>query len=350
MVRTNIKKIMAFALATTMVIGSSVTVFAEGTAKTADGTSSFEGVDINFAQATSLTVPAVPTTGFGYIADPNGLIKESASSRYANSTWADTAHGVFFKTSSESGNTVYSEKSAALEVVNNNAAPIIVSAKIKQLAAGTNVIFTDDATFGGTTPSTAKSVYIAVTDGTNTKALKAGGAEVELPISVSGKVGNYELKWNAKANSGNGAYEYTLKTGIATTDKDKWNKTAFYVTGALNENAEWTGASDTFPTLTVTWDVAAGAAPIKIKNGKAASGTLTHQAATTIKSIKAGDTELDATVVGRTAPTQSAGAVLSFTAATAASIYEPIKALEDGLMLTVEYADGYIEPVVIFAR
>jgi hypothetical protein len=355
MVKTNAKRLVAVLMAATMVVGSSVTVFA--TADNGEGT--YEGNDVSFGVATVLTVPTTPATGFSYIGDPNGLIRESGSSHYEKATWADTAKGVFFKTSGDSTNGyAYSEKSAALEVVNKNAAPIIVSAKIKKKAGDTGtVIFTNDATFGagaeGTgTLSTDKSIYIAVTDGTNTKAIAAGGAEVELPIAVSGKVGNYELVWDATLNSNQGGYKYALKSGITTDDASKWNKTSFYVTGFLNENADWSGTGITFPAITVTWDVTAGAAPIKIKSGKAAEGSLTYapETATTISKVKLGDAELDATVIGRTNQSGTTPGKISMTAANATNLYSAIKAQADGLTLTVEYADGHTEPVVLFAK
>jgi hypothetical protein len=351
MVKFNVKRLVAVLMATTMVVGGSVTAFA--TPGTDNGTGTYEGNDVTFAAATTLTVPTAPSTGFAYIADPNGLIRESGSAHYEKATWADTAKGVFFKTSGDATNGyAYSEKSAALEVVNKNAAPIVVSAKIAQKTGDNgSVVFTDDATFAGSTAgtvSTTKSIYIAVTDGANTKAIAAGGAEVELPIAVAGKVGNYELVWD----STNSVYKYDLKSGITTEDATKWNKTSFYVTGVLNENADWSGTGITFPAITVTWDVAAGAAPIKIKSGKAAEGSLTYapSTATTIKAVKLGATELAATVIGRTDPSGSTPGKISMTAANATTLYNTIKGQADGLTLTVEYADGHTEPVVLFAK
>jgi hypothetical protein len=360
MVRSNLKKFMAFATATCMIIGCSVTSFATAVEDTS-GVGEYEGNDVTFAAATRLTVPTAPETGFKYIGDPNGLIRESSSSHYDKATWSDTAKGIFFKTSGDATNGyTYSENSAALEVVNNNASPIIVSAKIKQQAAGTNVVFTDDATFAGTTAgtlSTDKSIYIAITDGTNTKAIKAGGAEVELPISVVGKVANYELKYVGTTDTDHQTvgYYYELKDGIATTDKDKWNKTSFYVTGALNENANWTSTTDAaiaFPSLTVTWDVKAGAVPLKVKSGKTSEVSLTHSttAANAIKSIKVGDVEISADVVSRTDAAANGVGKVSLTAAQATALYDALLPFDDGLVLDVEYADGYVESVVIFAR
>lgn len=349
MVKSNLKKLMALAVVATMIVGSSVTAFAE--AESEDGAGTYEGNDVTFGAATTLTVPTAPATGFAYIADPNGLIKESNSSRYDKATWADTAKGIFFKTSGDETNGyVYSEKSAALEVVNNNASPIVVSAKVEQKTAGTSVAFTDDVTFGGTTPSTAKSVYIAITDGTTTKAIKADGAAVEIPISVAGKVGNYELTYVDKEGTENDGYEYTLKSGITTDDATKWNKTSFYVTGFINENADWSGTGFTFPEIKVTWNTTAGAVPMKVKSGRAASVPLTHVALTTISKISVGEATIGADVVARTNPTASAAGTVSITAATAESLYEAIKAMPDGLTLDVEYADGYIESFVMFAK
>jgi hypothetical protein len=307
---------------------------------------------VNFAAATTIVVPTAPATGFAYIADPNGLIEESAKSHYSTATFAKTAKGIFFKTSNENDKPVYSEKSAALEVINKNAGPLIISAKIKKKAEDTGtVVFTNDPDFKGTTQgtvSTDKSVYIAVSDGTNTKAIAAGGAEVELPIALSGKVGNYSLVWDDDLGT-DGGYKYDLKSGITTDDK-YWNKTSFYVTGFLNENANWSGNDITFPAITVTWDVTAGAVPLKIKNGKASSTTLTYAVATTISKITAGGTEIANTVLTRDKANTATAGTVSVTADQAKALYSAVKAQADGLMLTVEYADGHTEPVVVFAK
>lgn len=358
MVKFNSKRFLAFVVASMMVVGSSVTAFAAaGEPVTDNGTGTYEGDDVTFAAIASFTVPAKPQTGFNYIADPNGLIAEAAANgkaTYQNYTFDRTnTHGVYFPTSAADGKTTYTEKSAAVTITNNNASPLNVSVKIKQADGDSqaNVPFTDDATFGGATPSTAKSVYIAVTNGTDTAAIKAGGAEVALSYALSGKISNYELTYNTTDSK----YEYALKDGIQTTDATKWNSTSFYVTGALNENAKYEKDGSTevkFPAITVTYDADPGAAPVKIKSGiEAKSGELTVKKAATVEEISLGATKLAATThYTATAATTSKGSVVTFTPAATALAYNAVKASPDGVALTVKYNTGDTEVLVLFAK
>jgi hypothetical protein len=358
MVKFNSKRLLAFVVASMMVVGSSVTAFAaDGDPVIGDGTGTYEGDDVTFAAIASFTVPSAPTTGFNYIADPNGLIAEAAANgkaAYKDFVFDRTnTHGVYFPTSVADGKTTYSEKSAAVTIVNNNASPLNVSVKIKQKDSDTgNVPFTDDATFGGDTPSTSKAVYIAVTNGTDTAAIKAGGTEVALSYALSGKISNYELKYSTT----NSAYEYALKEGVLTTDATKWNSTSFYVTGALNENAKYEKAADstavTFPAITVTYDADPGAAPLKIKNGiEAVSGELTVKKAASVSKIYVGSTELVKTTHWTaTDATASKGSVITLTPAATKTAYSKVKAMADGLPVTVEYSTGDKEVLVLFAK
>lgn len=349
MVKTNVKRLVAVLMATTMIAGSSVTAFAE--ASTNEGTGTYEGNDVSYGAATSVTVPTAPTTGFGYIADPNGLIRQSSSSHYEKATWSNTASGIFFKTSgSDSDGYYYSEKSADIKVTNLNAAPIVVEASIaKKDGDSSSVVFTDNKEFkdaqGAVT--TTRAVYFALTDGTedNTAAVKAGGAAVTLSMTIPGKPSNYELKYS---NSG---YAYALKSGITTDDATKWNSKTFYAEGYLNENAEWTGESSatTPPAITITYDVKAGAAPIKIEAGKSASGTLSVKKAATVSKVYVGSTELKATDHWTaTAATTEAASVLTLTAAATSIAYSKLPA--DGIGVTVEYNTGDKEIVYLVKK
>lgn len=342
MVKFYSKRFLALVVASVMVVGSSATAFAaDPSPETSDGTGSYEGNDIVYS-APTITLPTIEAGTYNYYSDPNGLIRQSAASKYANSVWSDTAKGVFFKTESKDGKDYYTENSAPYKIEVKSAYGLNVTANVKQKTAGTNVTFNDDPTFKD---STTKQVYIAVSDGTNTAAIKndtaATGASIK--FFVPGKPSNYELIYDSTGST----YKYQLKGGKTEADFT-WNSKTAFITGALNTGAEWTDATAVPPALTVTWNVKIGAAPIKIVADQPASGTLTYKAGTTVSEIYVGATKLPANMYTVTTPTTEAAAVLTLPASTTSVAYAG--AGGDGLQLTVKYADGAEEVVTLVKK
>lgn len=94
----NMKRFLAVAMAATMVIGSSVTAFADDDPYSSVGTGENEG-HVN-KHVISVTLPTVPanTTPFSYTVDPERLVSETSGSRYGSTTFTDDAKrdGVYF--------------------------------------------------------------------------------------------------------------------------------------------------------------------------------------------------------------------------------------------------------------
>lgn len=94
----NIKKVVALALAATMVMGSSLTAFAADDPHSSTGAASNEGhVDKHVVKVTLPTV-AEGSTPFNYTIDPERLVNETSGSRYGTTTFTDDAKrdGVYF--------------------------------------------------------------------------------------------------------------------------------------------------------------------------------------------------------------------------------------------------------------
>lgn len=232
-----LRKFLALALAGTMTFGCTMTAFA--TEQTSNGQGTYEGGEIDLP-ALSVTLSTIPEDTYDYIADPNELIEATASNnqKYASATFADTAQGIFFETSSDS----YSEKSAALTATNESYQNVDFTVKVEQLTAGDESI-TYSATSTFETTDTANKLYLAVTDDTNTAAI-TDTAPAVLVTEVAGVPGNYTASCDAS-----GVYSY-VKTGATG-----WQSYSFYMTGALNMNATW-GDDLTFPEIKVTWSYA----------------------------------------------------------------------------------------------
>ncbi len=335
MVRFNSKRLLAVIVATTTVLGSSLTAFADAPL-TQDGAGEYEG-NIPSYPAASVTFPTTIAAGsFAYIADPNGLIEKTSSAAHSGATWE--GDGIYFATAANT----YKGTSKAIEVENNSAYSVDLAIKLEQKTAGKNVAYSDDKTFAN---SSKEEIYLALSDGTNTAAITqtANGNSVTvneavLNVTVAGKPSNYELGWDASNK-----YKITAKTGATG-----WNKSSVVVTGALNKNATWAGGASgqddeiKFPEVTVTYAYSMGAAPVFIKNGIPQNVTLAHKAASlTIKQIDFKGTVVPTSMYEATAIDASNAATLTLKSGFTSFAYPKTPA--DGLVFTVTYSDDFQE-------
>jgi len=333
MVRFNSKRLLAVIVATTTVLGSSLTAFA-ASPLTQDGAGTYEG-NIPTYPAASVTFPTTIASGsFKYVADPNGLIQKTSSAAHSGATWE--GDGIYFETAANT----YKGTSKAIEVENNSAYSVDLAITLEQKTAGKNVAYSDDKTFAN---SSKEEIYLALSDGTNTAAITqtANGNAVtvnkaELNVTVAGKPSNYELGWDASNK-----YKITAKTGATG-----WNKSSVVVTGALNKNAAWAGGSGddeiAFPEVTVTYAYSMGAAPVFIKNGIPQDVTLSHDGASvTIKQIDFKGTVVPSSMYEAT--TIASGTPATLTLKSGFTSYAYPKTPADGLVFTVTYSDDFQE-------
>jgi Cu/Ag efflux protein CusF len=344
----NSKRFLAVTMATVMVFGSAVTAFADD----GDGTGTYEGNEVEYT-APSVTVPTIVAGTYNYIADPNGLIKESNSSRYSGATWSSTAKGVFFQTETNK----YTETSTPITITNKAAYAIDVVVTMAEKNPGTNVAYSADSTFAN---STSKDLYLALSDGKTTSAMSQATDDNDqvtktpatLRVSVPGRPSNFELVYSKAQESDQSAtYHYAQKSTVKDTD---WNSAAITATGALNTAASWvSGAGDAaiaFPAVTVTFAITAGAKPVKIQSGVDASVVLAHKAANlTITAIK---DPTGATVPTNmyTATTITADAAATVTLKAAFTTYAYSKVPANGINFTVTYSDGFVETFTVLKR
>lgn len=243
----NFKMLTAVTLAASMVIGGAMTALAaESGDASIESSGSYEGGEMKYP-ALSVTLPTIAAVDYDYIADPNGLIESTEAAKYADSEFKGDG-GIYFKTTVKDATNpknIYSEKSCAKTVTNENAQNIDVTVKLEQgsdagdigsQSADAAIAYAAQNTFSGT----ARELYLAVTDGSRNSALTSTAAAT-LTTMVEGRPSNYEASYDSNG------YGYKKKADAAG-----WRECSFYLTGALNKDAKW-GDGIKFPKIKVTW-------------------------------------------------------------------------------------------------
>lgn len=234
-----IKNLLTVVLTTSMVVGSTVTAFAD--AGVSEGTGNYEGGEMKYPTL-SVTLPTIPDGTYNYIADPNGLIAATSNAKYSGATFTGDA-GIFFQTEANK----YTNKSAAQSFTNENAVDLDITVTLAEKEAGSDIIkYSDTDTFEATDKE--NKLYLAVTDGAETDpafSAISSTAAASLTTTVAGKKDNYVANYTDGVG-----YGYVKKTGDLT-----WNSCSFNLIGALNKGAEW-GDDVDFPAIKVTWSYA----------------------------------------------------------------------------------------------
>ena len=236
------KKILAGFLAATMVTGSSFMAFAAQSGSTS-GEGSLDIVEKSDVFNVVLpTVPADGDTRFDYILDPTSVINGTSAAKYNGATFA-SGKTVYFKNAptTDGGAASYSEKSDTLTITNKGTVnvDVTVSASVK---AVTGITMASTGTFTDTTDKTA-SLYLALTDGTNTNPITSSGGT--LTSTLAGSPSAYEPKFV------DGKYVMVEKENSGVT----FNTFSFGLTGACNPNGVWTGLTDKPPVVDLVWTV-----------------------------------------------------------------------------------------------
>lgn len=260
-----LKRVAAFALAATMVVGNAAVAMAAES--TADGSGSNEGKTPDYPVA-SITLPVVTDdTMFDYIVDPNGLIAGTASAGADNQhyDWNDfnQSGSLWFQqfaSPAAAGAKKFEPTSDKLEVVNNGANDITVKAKV---VADANYKGAVTFVTGSTFTTSGKNIYIAAQgskENVNSAGTALDTAAAVDPVAVKG-LGtenaadlSFDLIGNKKNFSlayDNDEEKYIQK--MSTGSSLVWSKGSFNLTGACNTQGTDVWGDDELPKLTVTW-------------------------------------------------------------------------------------------------
>lgn len=247
----NYKRFLAVSLAATMVMGSSVTVFAADEGGSTSGSGSLDIVEAtDIFQVELPTVPENDTT-FNYILDPTGVIAETDAAKYEGKKFVPDKTLYFQNTGdnqvtdSVDGTDVtydYSDSSNKLTATNKSTMDVDIKVKAT-ISAVKGITMASSSTFAE--DKTEPMLYLALKDdddGNSDTAVTADGVEVSSKIAKLD--GAYETKYE------NGKYVKKLKA-----DATGFKSYSFQLTGACNPKGDWGSLKDTPPEVEVVWSV-----------------------------------------------------------------------------------------------
>ncbi len=192
------------------------------------------------------TIPEDDTT-FDYILDPQGLIELTDAKKYGGTDEVAFEHDktLYFKTSrTEDGRPVYDNVSNALTVTNMSSREVKITVKAT-IANSESITMSENSTFD--TDDTSTSIYLALTDGTNTIPITSDAAVLNAVINAPEDA--YETVWDGEKNV------YELTDTAKKEDYDGFQKYSFWLTGACNANADWSNVEGQIPEVFVVWEV-----------------------------------------------------------------------------------------------
>lgn len=240
------KKMMALALAASMVMCSSFTALAEDPAPLGSGNTTAEGtveghVDKEILKVVLPTV-AAGSSAFSYTMDPERLIQGTDKAKYADGTTfpaKESDTGVYFLTADKT----YANTSNAYQVINKSSCNITLTVKAKVSKNTDNDI---SLATSDTVSSTTPELYLglSVGDGTATPTVLTA-TEQTIQKTIPGRSNNFTV--GVKTNA-DGTKSYTYKE---KADATKWDSVKIQMTGKVSTKD--IASNTTAPTVDVTW-------------------------------------------------------------------------------------------------
>ena len=233
----NFKKLTALAMAATMLVGGSLTVFAAGSEGTDTGKGEYEGY-VDETSVFSVVVPTAAQNVFNFFVDPNGLLEKTDYERLG-ATAADFEQNATLFFTRATG-TKYGKDSDAVTFENQSsyAVDVQVSAYVDGIG---KIALSEDALTGDEEDPT---LYLAIVHDTDNQAITANGGA--LTGTIAGVKDNFEIKYN----SADQKYEFVRKAdGL-----QPWQTYAFNLTGACGGNWDDEQA-EAAPEVVLTWKV-----------------------------------------------------------------------------------------------
>lgn len=315
------KKVLAAALAATMLLGSTVTAFAdEGTAS---GTGTVEGVVKKDVFNVVLPTESTANSALAFILDPQGLIKETSGSAHTGKTFEDAT--LYFPNTGDK----YTGTSDEFEITNKSTVDADVSVKAT-VTDNDGITLSTDKTFAN---DTSASMYLAIVDDDHTDgvAIEADGATVTSKIDKAPD-GAYKITYDTDSSE----YKYDIDSGF----QGSYSKYTFKLTGASNANGDWEAAKDVTPKVSLTWTVTEHEDTYSSTNLSGSNVELTISKdgvqVSSVEMIKTDGTNIKFTVDNQY---KIADKKITFKQATIAN--------NVGATIKITYSDGHIDSLVI---
>ncbi len=223
------KKVLAAILAATMVMGSSMTAFADDVTTAGDTTITGSGEVVELpADVIQVALPA----NFDVVADPTGVYGAAveAGGTLSNLDKADLAN--------HAGKIVVA---APLEVNNKSSVPIKVTAVFKDASAGTTTATSIGAVDGAASDyNTWIAAVPSKTDIAGDVTSNYEAAEKGVAVTTAGTSIDMYLPnpvYLVSGSTTDNVYEQTIKEG------EKGHGQAFDIFGLINKNADWSAAT-----------------------------------------------------------------------------------------------------------
>lgn len=277
------KKVVAIALTTTMVFGSSLVALADETnTGNSTGAGTSEGhVD---KKATNVVLPTIAsgTTPFAYTMDPERLITETSHAKYGDAVefpaTGDT--GVYFNNGKKGGdgtdkdNVVYKNTSAAQTVTNKSSHAISLTVKAEATTATTDIPLVAK---NAVASADAASLYLGLIVGSEDPVAISGTTAATKTVTIAGTAGNFKTAVESNAyvyralteaewkEAGDDARKALTGADLTAAYDATWAKTTFQLEGSVTSGKE-IASTTTAPTVKVTWswvDPSANTAPAK---------------------------------------------------------------------------------------
>ncbi|SFU66132.1 hypothetical protein [Butyrivibrio sp. M55] len=272
----NTKRILAVALSTAMVFGSTLTAFAtelDPTAASGSGTGTGAGTSEGYV-GTTITKVLVPTeesvaAGIAFKVDPQGLIAGTDAAAYNGYTFPESNDtGVYFQTGAKE----YSNESGTFYVANEGTGDVTFTIKVEKVAntAGSDIPFDSKANVTAANPSAVK-LYIGALIGKDATATAVSDdTAVEKKAVLEAVSENFDFDYGADG------YEFVTLSG------SKWNAVPIKFEGAVTK----LGVADaelfkdkTVPGIKLTYSWAAKASGDSTTSGVTIDDTFEDSAA-----------------------------------------------------------------------
>lgn len=263
-----LRRIMAGTLAATMIVGSSITVFADD-AQTGTATGSGTSVGHIDKEVTTVTLPTDSSVAniFNYHVDPERVI-DLAGKLKDDTSVTKNEDGVYFKNTDG-----YSSSSDAVEFEGKNSVAVDVSVKAEVTASAggkdITLVADDSALAAATTPALLMNLKV----GSETKAITSATEGTTAKAKLEGVPDNFEV--GVESN----AYKYAAKTGATG-----WKKTTVQLSGKTNKMD--VAADMTAPSIKLTWTIAKSVLSTSEISAANNSVTLNLPASTTLSKIE----------------------------------------------------------------